>query len=208
MVAIQKADVYMFDEPSSYLDVKQRLQAARAIRTLVVGPEGIPDRYILVVEHDLAVLDYLSDFICCLYGTPSAYGVVTLPFSVREGINVFLAGFIPTENLRFRDEELNFRMTTNTAELYDSDRNSMYHYPSMTKTMRQGGKDGSPEQVFILHVEHVRVTNFHSLMSNYCVHVYNYIIIRVNSRTPKFLSCLEKTERERFAAPFICFTLK
>jgi ATP-binding cassette, sub-family E, member 1 len=46
------------------------------------------------------VLDYLSDYICCLYGTASAYGVVTMPFSVREGINVFLAGFIPTENLR------------------------------------------------------------------------------------------------------------
>lgn len=42
----------------------------------------------LVVEHDLAVLDYLSDYICCLYGTPSAYGVVTMPFSVREGINM------------------------------------------------------------------------------------------------------------------------
>ena len=56
----------------------------------------------IVVEHDLAVLDYLSDFICVLYGTPGAYGVVTMPFSVREGINIFLAGFIPTENLRFR----------------------------------------------------------------------------------------------------------
>lgn len=43
-------------------------------------------RYIIVVEHDLSVLDYLSDFICCLYGVPSAYGVVTMPFSVREGV--------------------------------------------------------------------------------------------------------------------------
>ncbi|CAN0477047.1 unnamed protein product, partial [Discosporangium mesarthrocarpum] len=68
-------------------------------------------RYVLVVEHDLAVLDYLSDFICCLYGTPSAYGVVTMPFSVREGINVFLAGFVPTENLRFRDMQLDFKVT-------------------------------------------------------------------------------------------------
>jgi len=46
------------------------------------------------------VLDYLSDFICCLYGKPGAYGVVTMPFGVREGINIFLAGFVPTENLR------------------------------------------------------------------------------------------------------------
>ena len=70
----------MFDEPSSYLDVKQRLRAAQMIRSLIR-----PDNYIIVVEHDLSVLDYLSDFICCLYGVPGAYGVVTMPFSVREG---------------------------------------------------------------------------------------------------------------------------
>jgi len=45
--------------------------------------------YVIVVEHDLSVLDYLSDFICVLYGVPGAYGVVTMPFSVREGINIF-----------------------------------------------------------------------------------------------------------------------
>lgn len=44
--------------------------------------------YVIVVEHDLSVLDYLSDFVCCLYGTPGAYGVVTMPFSVREGMFV------------------------------------------------------------------------------------------------------------------------
>lgn len=37
-------------------------------------------------------------------------GVVTLPFSVREGINIFLAGFVPTENLRFREEALTFKV--------------------------------------------------------------------------------------------------
>ena len=69
-----------------------------------------PKTYVIVVEHDLAVLDYLSDFICCLYGKPGAYGVVTMPFSVREGINIFLAGFVPTENLRFREEALTFKV--------------------------------------------------------------------------------------------------
>jgi ATP-binding cassette subfamily E protein 1 len=118
VVIVQKADVYMFDEPSSYLDVKQRLKAAVAIRSIVATAEGLK-RFVLVVEHDLAVLDYLSDYICCLYGTPSAYGVVTMPFSVREGINIFLAGFVPTENLRFRDEELNFKLTT-SQELLDN----------------------------------------------------------------------------------------
>jgi ATP-binding cassette subfamily E protein 1 len=73
------------------LDVKQRLKSAKLIRNLQNA-----ENYIIVVEHDLSVLDYLSDFVCVLYGEPSAYGVVTMPFSVREGINVFLAGFVPT----------------------------------------------------------------------------------------------------------------
>lgn len=72
----------------------------------------------IVVEHDLSVLDYLSDFICCLYGKPGAYGVVTLPFSVREGINIFLAGFVPTENLRFRDESLTFKVDFKIFDAY------------------------------------------------------------------------------------------
>jgi ATP-binding cassette subfamily E protein 1 len=87
LASVQKADVYMFDEPSSYLDVKQRLNAGRVIRSLL-GPNS----YVIVVEHDLSVLDYLSDFICVLYGMPGVYGVVTLPFGVREGINIFLDG--------------------------------------------------------------------------------------------------------------------
>lgn len=71
---------YMFDEPSSYLDIKQRLVAAEVIRKLLK-----PDNYVIAVEHDLSVLDYLSDFVCVLYGKPSMYGVVTMPYSVREG---------------------------------------------------------------------------------------------------------------------------
>ncbi|PIO38497.1 hypothetical protein AB205_0168830 [Aquarana catesbeiana] len=129
VVCIQKADIFMFDEPSSYLDVKQRLKAAITIRSLIN-----PDRYIIVVEHDLSVLDYLSDFICCLYGVPSAYGVVTMPFSVREGINIFLDGYVPTENLRFRDTSLVFKVAE-TANEEEIKKMCMYKYPSMRKLM-------------------------------------------------------------------------
>lgn len=158
VVVVQTSDVYMFDEPSSYLDVKQRLKAATTIRSVVAGEEGL-QKFVIVVEHDLAILDYLSDYICCLYGTPSAYGVVTMPFSVREGINIFLAGFIPTENLRFRDEELNFKMASST-ELFDNPgRNHMYRYPDMTKTMKGGGEAGGAGRSFILHVENGSFTD-------------------------------------------------
>lgn len=134
-VAVQEADVYMLDEPSSYLDVRQRLNAAGVIRELLVDKSKT---YVIVVEHDLAVLDYLSDFICCLYGQPGAYGVVTLPFSVREGINIFLAGFIPTENLRFRQTALTFRLaeTADPNEVVQTvEHHHMYHYPEMTKSL-------------------------------------------------------------------------
>lgn len=127
-VCVAKADVYMFDEPSSFLDVKQRLSAARMIRSLLR-----PDDYVIVVEHDLSVLDYLSDFICVLYGKPAVYGVVTLPQSVREGINIFLDGHIPTENLRFRDESLQFRIGE-ASDVFEVDKSRGYAYPAMKKT--------------------------------------------------------------------------
>ncbi len=129
MVCVRNANVYMFDEPSSYLDVKQRLNAAKTIRGLLQ-----PDNYVITVEHDLSVLDYLSDFICVLYGVPSVYGVVTLPASVREGINIFLDGNIPTENLRFRQESLQFRLSEGTEELI-VDKSRSFFYPSMEKTL-------------------------------------------------------------------------
>ncbi|OMH82028.1 ABC transporter E family member 2 [Zancudomyces culisetae] len=126
---VQKADVYMFDEPSSYLDVKQRLNAARVIRELLD-----PSIYVIAVEHDLSILDYLSDFICVLYGVPSVYGVVTMPFSVREGINIFLEGMIPTENLRFREHSLSFKLAE-TADDLEIESQRRYNYGAMEKTM-------------------------------------------------------------------------
>ncbi|KAF7309968.1 RNAse L inhibitor-type ATP-binding cassette protein [Mycena indigotica] len=162
---VQNADVYMFDEPSSYLDIKQRLKAAEVIRGLLH-----PDCYVIAVEHDLSVLDYLSDFICCLYGKPSVYGVVTMPSSVREGINIFLDGYIPTENLRFRQESLSFKMVETTEELV-VDRTRHYSYPSMTKTLGsfkltvQGGSFTDSEIIVMLGENGTGKTTFVRLLA-------------------------------------------
>lgn len=125
MTCVQQADIYMFDEPSSYLDVKQRLKASRMIRSVLN-----PELYVIVVEHDLSILDYLSDYICCLYGQPGAYGVVTMPMSVRKGINVFLEGFVPQENMKFRDFALTFRVSENENDnaIYAQDESDKYTY--------------------------------------------------------------------------------
>jgi len=101
----RQADVYLFDEPSSYLDVQQRLQAARVIRSLTA--EG---KTVIVAEHDLAILDYLSDQICVFYGSPGVYGIVSHVHAVRTGINIYLEGFVPDENVRFRKEPIIFHV--------------------------------------------------------------------------------------------------
>jgi ATP-binding cassette subfamily E protein 1 len=99
----REAEVYMFDEPSSYLDVKQRLEVAKTIRGLKNDQKTI-----IIAEHDLAIIDYLSDQICLFYGEPGVYGVVSSVHGVRTGINIYLQGYIPDENVRFRKEAIVF----------------------------------------------------------------------------------------------------
>ena len=99
----READVYLFDEPSSYLDVKQRLEVAKAIRSLKEQQKTV-----VVAEHDLAIIDYLSDQICVFYGEPSVYGVVSHVHGVRTGINIYLQGYIADENILFRKESIIF----------------------------------------------------------------------------------------------------
>ncbi|HSV50385.1 MAG TPA: ribosome biogenesis/translation initiation ATPase RLI [Candidatus Acidoferrales bacterium] len=106
----READVYLFDEPSSYLDVKQRLVVARAIRSLKEQQKTV-----IVAEHDLAIIDYLSDQICVFYGDPGVYGVVSHVHGVRTGINIYLQGYIPDENIMFRKESIVFHEKPPTA---------------------------------------------------------------------------------------------
>lgn len=106
----REAEVYIFDEPSSYLDVKQRLNAAKIIRSL--AEEG---KTVIVAEHDIAMLDYLSDQVCIIYGKPGVYGIVSHPHGVRVGINIYLEGFLPDDNVRFRDEPIHFHIKPPTS---------------------------------------------------------------------------------------------
>jgi len=102
-VLCRDADVYLLDEPSSHLDVYQRMKAARAIRRAASG-----GRMVVVAEHDLAMLDYLSDQVYILYGKPDVYGIVSRAHGVREGINIYIRGYIPDENVRFRSKPITF----------------------------------------------------------------------------------------------------
>ena len=107
---MKKAEVYYIDEPMSFLDITTRIKVARLIKELTQGSSC------LVIEHDLTALDYISDEINIVYGEPSAYGVFSTSKSVRRGINEYLSGFIPDENLRFRDYEIKFASSPKVQE--------------------------------------------------------------------------------------------
>jgi ATP-binding cassette subfamily E protein 1 len=111
-IMMQKADVYIFDEPTNYLDVRQRLNIAKLIREL-----SDHTNYIFIVEHDMSILDFTSDLICVMYGKPGAYGVISTPYNTNAAINIFFEGYIPADNIRFRPEAFVFK---ETAEIQES----------------------------------------------------------------------------------------
>lgn len=106
ITASVKSNVYIFDEPSNFLDVKQRLEVSRLIKSIC---EANPNSYVIVIEHDLSILDYISDELYIVYGKAGAYGIVSKPLTTLEGINMYLNGYISTQNVRFRDEEFNLK---------------------------------------------------------------------------------------------------
>ena len=99
---IRDADFYFFDEVTPYLDIYQRVQVAKGIKDV------LKDKAVVVVEHDLAILDMLADYVHLIYGEPGGYGVVTMPKSTNRGINEYLSGFLHAENVRIRDKPIEF----------------------------------------------------------------------------------------------------
>lgn len=99
------ADIYYFDESTSFLDVFQRLEVSKAIK------EFCQNKSVMIADHDLATLDFLADQIHIFYGCPSVYGIVSSPYSVRTGINTFLDGYIREDNVRIRPTPIKFEST-------------------------------------------------------------------------------------------------
>ncbi|MAG19958.1 ribosome biogenesis/translation initiation ATPase RLI [archaeon] len=100
---LKKASIYIFDEPTNYLDIKQRFKIAKFIRSLLNEKTSV-----LVIEHDLIILDYLSDIIHLMYGQEACYGIVSQPKTTKIGINTYLEGYLKQENVRFRDKKITF----------------------------------------------------------------------------------------------------
>lgn len=126
----READFYFLDEITPYLDIGQRMTAARLIGDLVDE-----DRSMLVVEHDLAILDLLADSLHVAYGEPGAYGVITDPKSVKNGINEYLSGYLENENMRIRPTAIEFEehapRTTTAGD-------TLVEYPDLRKSYGNG----------------------------------------------------------------------
>ena len=126
IASVKDADFYFFDEPSSYNDIYQRTGVAKVIQSLAkIG------KSVMVVEHDLTLLDYVSDLIEVLYGVSSAYGIVSNVLSTKVGINVFLDGYLPNENVRFRDKKFSFDVSTTTGQFIEGE--TIIKYPILEK---------------------------------------------------------------------------
>ncbi len=122
--AARDANFYFFDEISPYLDIYQRINVARILQGLA------KERAVMVVEHDLALLDLLADNVHLIYGAPGAYGVITRPKGIRVGINQYLRGNLPEENVRFRDSAITFEVH---APRIEKEIPSLIAYQAFTK---------------------------------------------------------------------------
>ena len=118
------ADFYFLDEITPFLDIYQRIAAASLIRDLALI------RPIVIIEHDLAILDMLADTVHIAYGKPAAFGVITQPKGVRVGINQYLEGYLPEENVRFREYPVVFEKRAHEKDL---DRAVLLSFPAMEK---------------------------------------------------------------------------
>lgn len=118
------ADFYFFDEITPFLDIHQRIRVAYLIRDLATA------KPVIIVEHDLAILDMLADTVHITYGKPAVFGVVTQPKGIRVGINEYLSGYLPEENVRFRDYPVVFEHRYHETDII---RNPMVLIPPMNK---------------------------------------------------------------------------
>jgi ATP-binding cassette, sub-family E, member 1 len=124
---LKDASLYFLDEFSTFLDIKQKFNVAKYLR------EKINDQIsMIVIEHDLAILDYLSDFIEVMYGNVNAYGICSEKKTTKKGINEFLDGFLRAENMRIRDHSINF---VSAKEKINKVTTTYIKYPSLEKKL-------------------------------------------------------------------------
>ena len=160
--AARDARFYFFDEVTPYLDIYQRIRAAKAIKRMGAT------RNVMVVEHDLAILDLLADVVHVAYGEPGGYGVITHPKGVRVGINEYLRGYLPEENIRIRPHAIEFEVK---APKEQKDVFPLLEFGSFSKTLDsfrldvKGGELRKREVVGVVGQNGIGKTTFARLLA-------------------------------------------
>lgn len=160
---LKKANFYVFDEPTSYLDIKQRIKISKFIKELANEETAI-----MVVEHDLIILDYMADLIHIVYGKEGAYGIISLPKSVKNGINIYLEGYLKEENVRFRDKKIRFEAKPPSESKKD---NLLVSWQNIKKDLgkfkidSEEGKIKKPEVVGIVGENGIGKTSFVKILA-------------------------------------------
>ena len=135
----RNADFYFLDEVTPYLDIYQRMAAASAIRELAA------EKPIVLIEHDIAILDMLADTVHVAYGKPAVFGIITRPKGVRIGINQYLEGFLTEENVRFRDYQVTFEIR---AHKDGAQRQPLLEIPEMKRSFDRFALTVQPGEIF------------------------------------------------------------
>ncbi|SFP47477.1 ATP-binding cassette, sub-family E, member 1, partial [Halolamina pelagica] len=99
---------YLLDEPSAHLDVEQRVQATSAIRRYTENHDATA----MVIDHDIYMIDLLSDRLMVFDGEPAQHGTARPAQEMRAGMNDFLADL----EITFRRDERTGRPRINKPD--------------------------------------------------------------------------------------------
>ncbi|MEM0027276.1 MAG: ribosome biogenesis/translation initiation ATPase RLI [Ignisphaera sp.] len=130
-IALERdANAYIFDEPTAFLDIRERINLLRALTEL--KPKG---SYIFVVDHDIMFLDYVADLIVIVYGIPAVFGYFSKTYPAKAGIDYYLKGFLPAENMRIRDEQITFRLHDTREDISIIDESDIIFWSHLYKKL-------------------------------------------------------------------------
>jgi ATP-binding cassette subfamily E protein 1 len=159
---IKDADIYYFDEPMSFLDITTRMKVSRIIKKLTLN------KSVIIIEHDLTSLDYISDEIQIVYGRETAYGIFSKIKSTARGINEYLEGYLPEENIRFRDYSIKFSESPIEKEVH---KEKLFEFPELKKSYSnfaldiKGGKVNKGEVICVVGANGLGKTTFLKLLA-------------------------------------------
>ena len=105
---LQKVDLYALDEPSAFLDVEDRIAIAKFLQKFVrsFGKSAI------VIDHDLQLMDLISDSMVIFEGESGKAGHATSPMNKADAMNRFLRSL----DMSFRRDEKSLRPRVNKLE--------------------------------------------------------------------------------------------